>query len=77
MLPLVTYTSKYYQEVYPHVDPHLSQSTAQQWVSMCIRPTCIYVGHLEVFSWDRTGIANMPCRCPLATIFQVHPEHVC
>ena len=27
---------------------------------MCIRPICIYVGHLEVFSWDRTGIANVP-----------------
>ena len=42
------------------MDPHLSPSTAQQWVSMCIRPICIYVGHLEMFSWDRTGIANVP-----------------
>ena len=42
------------------MDPHLSPPTAQQWVSMCIRPICIYVGHLEVFSWDRTGIVNAP-----------------
>ena len=60
MLPLVTYTSKYYQYVYPHVDPHLSPPTAQQLVSTCIRPICIHVGHLEVFSLDRTGIANVP-----------------
>ena len=60
MLPLVTYTSKYYQYVYPHVDPHLSPPTAQWWVSMCIRPVCIYIDHLEVFSRDRTGIVNAP-----------------
>ena len=60
MLPLVTYTSEYYQYVYPHVDPHLSPPTAQQWVSMCIRPVCIYIDHLEVFSRDRTGIVNVP-----------------
>ena len=60
MLPLVTYTIKYYQQVYPHMDPYLSPPTSQQWVSMCIKPICIYVGHLEVFSWDRTGIVNAP-----------------
>ena len=25
---------------------------------MCIKPICINVDHLEVFSWNRTGIAN-------------------
>ena len=60
MLPLVTYTSEYYQYVCPHVDPHLSPPTAQQWVSMCIRPICINVDHLEVFSRDRTRIVNVP-----------------
>ena len=42
------------------VDPHLSPSTAQQWVSMCIRPIYIDIDHLEVFSMDRTGIINAP-----------------
>ena len=44
ILPLVTYTSIYYQCVYPHVGPHLSPPTAQQWVNMCIRPICIHIG---------------------------------
>ena len=60
MLPLVTYTSKYYQYVYPPVDPHLSPPTAQWWVSMCIRLIYIHIDHLEVFSMDRTGIVNAP-----------------
>ena len=60
VLPLVTYTSEYYQYVYPHVDPHLSPLIAQQWVSMCIRPICIHIDNLEVFSRDRTGIINAP-----------------
>ena len=60
LLPLVTYTSKYYQYVYPHVDPHLSPPTAQRWVSMCIRPIYIHIDHLEVFSRNRTGIINVP-----------------
>ena len=46
--------------MYPHVGLHLNQPTAQQWVSMCIRSIYIYIGYLEVFSWDRTGIANVP-----------------
>ena len=61
VLPLVTYTSKYYQcDVPTHVDPHLSPPTAQQWVSMCIGPIYIYIDHLEVFSRDRNGIVNVP-----------------
>ena len=60
MLPLVKYTSKYYQCLYPHVDPHLSPPTAQQWVSMCIRPIYVYIDHLEVFSRDRNRIVNVP-----------------
>ena len=27
---------------------------------MCIRPICIHIDHLEVFSRDRTGIVNVP-----------------
>ena len=60
MLPLVTYTSGNYQYMYQHVDPHLSPPTSQWWVSMCIRSICLYIAHLEVFSWDRTGIVNVP-----------------
>ena len=60
MLPLVTYTSEYYQYVYPHVDPHLSPPTAQWWISTCIRPVCIHIDHLKVFRRDRTGILNVP-----------------
>ena len=51
---------KYYQCMYPHVDPHLSPPTAQWWVSMCIRPIYVYIDHLEVFSRDRNGIVNVP-----------------
>ena len=54
------YTSKYYQYVFLHVDPHLSPPIAQWGVSMCIRPICIHIDHLEVFSRDRTGIVNVP-----------------
>ena len=25
---------------------------------MCIRPICTFVGHLEVFNWERTGNTN-------------------
>ena len=46
--------------MYPHVDPHLSPPTAQQWVIMCIGPMYIYIDHLEVFSRDRNGIVNVP-----------------
>ena len=46
--------------MYPHVDPHLSPPTAQQWVSMCIRPIYVYIEHLEVFSRDENGIVNAP-----------------
>ena len=60
MLPLVTHTIKYYQYVYPHVDPNLSPPTAQWQVNMCIRLVCIHIDHLEVFSGDRTGIVNVP-----------------
>ena len=60
MLPLVTYTIKYYQCMYPQVDPHLSPPTAQWWVSMCIRPIYVYIDHLEVVSRDRNGIVNAP-----------------
>ena len=27
---------------------------------MCIKPICTELDHLEVFSWNRTGIANVP-----------------
>ena len=27
---------------------------------MCINPICTNLDHLEVFSWNRTGIANAP-----------------
>ena len=27
---------------------------------MCIKPVYTYIDHLEVFSWNRTGIANAP-----------------
>ena len=27
---------------------------------MCIKPGCINVDQLEVFSWNRTGITNVP-----------------
>ena len=56
MLPLVTYTIKYYQLMYPHVSP----PTAHQYVSMCIKPICTELDHLEVYSWNRTGIPNVP-----------------
>ena len=26
---------------------------------MCIKPICTNLDHLEVFSWDRTGITNV------------------
>ena len=41
---------KYYYCLSPHVDPHLSRPTAQQWVSMCIRPICVHIDHLEVLA---------------------------
>ena len=41
---------EYYQCLCPHVDPHLSPPTAQQWVSMCIRPICVHIDHLEVLA---------------------------
>ena len=41
---------KYYQCLCPHVDPHLSSPTAQWWVSMCIRPICVHIDHLEVLA---------------------------
>ena len=41
---------KYYHSMCPHVDPHLSPPTAQQWVSMCIRPICVHLDHLEVLA---------------------------
>ena len=47
MLPLVTYTKILPFNV-PHVDPLWSPPTAQQWVSMCIRPICDHLDHLEV-----------------------------
>ena len=46
--------------MYPHVDPHVSPPTAHWEVSMCIKPICTNLDHLEVFSWNRTGIANVP-----------------
>ena len=39
---------KSYHCLCPHVDPHLSPPTAQQWVSMCIRLICVHIDHLEV-----------------------------
>ena len=27
---------------------------------MCVKSICIDVGHLKVFSWNRTGIASVP-----------------
>ena len=27
---------------------------------MCIKPICTNLDHLEVFSWNRTRIANVP-----------------
>ena len=41
---------KYYQCLCPHVDPHLSPPTAQQWVSMCIKLICVHIDHLEVLA---------------------------
>ena len=49
-----------YQELHqylcPHVDPHLSPPTAQQWVSMCIR----LIWPFGSVSWYRNGITNAP-----------------
>ena len=47
VLPLVTY-QEYYHCLCPHEDPHLSQPTAQQWVSMCIILIWVHIDHLEV-----------------------------
>ena len=41
---------EYYHLMCPHVDPHLSPPTAQQWVSMCIRLICDHLDHLEVLA---------------------------
>ena len=60
VLPLVTYTIKYYQWMYPHVDPHVSPPTTHQDISKYIKPICTNLDHLEVFSLNRTGIANAP-----------------
>ena len=51
--------------MYTHVDPHVSPPTAHQKVSMhspllCIKPMYTDLDHLEVFSWNRTGITNVP-----------------
>ena len=51
---------EYNQYLCPHVDPHLSLPTAQQWVSMCIRLICVHIDHLEVLAGYRNGIINAP-----------------
>ena len=40
--------------------PHVSPPTAHQVVNMCIKPICTMLDHLEEFSWNITGITNLP-----------------
>ena len=38
----------------------MSLPTAHWWINMCIYPIYSDLDHLELFSWDRTGITNVP-----------------
>ena len=54
MLLLCVTFGNIYQKSYhclcPHVDPHLSPPTAQQWVSMCIRPICVHIDQKDSYA---------------------------